>query len=165
MIYNKAITPKIIIKRVAIHEESKYVPQAFRSTVISRLFRRYIYGIKMKKVLLICALFFTSNGTVNAADHEWLSAVPTGIDIAPDGLVVRGTFDTSKIACATGASAIFLSNTDDNFQHKLALALTAKATNGVIQVLISNPGLTTSCTSVSAHGMVPTVSVHYWRLH
>jgi hypothetical protein len=97
-----------------------------------------------------------------ASDYTWSSAVPKEVHIIPDGIVLIGEFNNEGVSCATGRKAIYLPKTDPNFDAKLSLALTAKATGKAIQVLL----LTTepSCYLVSANGYVPVAHPYYWQL-
>ncbi len=110
--------------------------------------------------LLLLSLLLMS-GAANSV--VWTSAIPKEIHLTNDGLVLIGDFDNSDVTCATGASAILLPSGDTQFDRKLSLALTAKATGKKIQVLINDP-LDNACTSISAHGDVPEAYSYYWRL-
>lgn len=115
------------------------------------------------KVYLFGIVFLAFINTANAADYIWSEAVPKEIHIVPEGLVVVGDFNNSGVTCATGASAIILKKSDPNFDAKLSLALTAKATGNKIQVLIKQP-FDTNCMQISAHGNIPIAFHYYWRL-
>ncbi|PAJ71662.1 hypothetical protein CJF42_25515 [Pseudoalteromonas sp. NBT06-2] len=115
----------------------------------------------MKKVACIVILLICSI-KVFASDYIWSHAVPKQVHIIPNGLVLIGEFDNTGISCATGSQAIYLPKTDDNFDAKLSLALTAKATAKEIKVLLLTEDST--CYQVSAHGYVPVVHPYYWQL-
>jgi hypothetical protein len=95
--------------------------------------------------------------------YLWTSAVPVEIHLVPDGLVLVGDFDNSAVSCASGPGAIFLPRIDPAFKEKLTLALTAKATNKKIRVVIADP-VASSCVPVLALGSVPVVSHYFWQL-
>jgi len=99
---------------------------------------------------------------VSASDYIWSNAVPKEVHIIPDGIVLIGEYNNAGVTCATGQKAIYLPKTDPNFEAKLSLALTAKATGKEIQVLL----LTTesNCYQVSALGFVPVAHPYYWQL-
>ena len=112
--------------------------------------------------LIGVALLTFINGA-NAAEYIWSSAVPKQVHIVPEGLVLVGDFSNSGVTCATGFKAIILQKSDPNFDSKLSLALTAKATGKKIEVLINKP-LATNCIKISAHGYIPIAYHYYWRL-
>jgi len=99
---------------------------------------------------------------VHAVDYIWSHAVPKEVHIIPDGIVLMGEFDNTDVSCATGAKAIYLPKTDPNFEAKLSLALTAKATEKEIQVLLFTTE--SNCYQVSALGFVPVAHPYYWQL-
>jgi len=115
------------------------------------------------KMYLIGVLLLISINSANAVDNLWSSAVPTEVHIVPEGLVLLGDFNHSGITCATGTKAIMLEKSDPNFDYKLSLALTAKATGKKIEVLLTK-SLDSNCTLISAHGYVPVAFYYYWRL-
>lgn len=115
----------------------------------------------MKKQIL-SALFLLLISTGGYA-YVWTSAVPAEIHLVPDGLVLIGDFDNSAVSCASGSGAIFLPKIDPLFKEKLTLALTAKATDKKIRVVIADP-VASSCVSILAVGAVPIVSHYFWQL-
>ena len=114
----------------------------------------------MKKIIFIATLIFTFNVT---ATYHWAAAVPDQVHIVPDGLILIGDFNRTDITCATGSKAIYLPKSDPNFDAKLTLALTAKATGKEIKVLLLN-GADSKCTQISALGFVPHAYYYYWQL-
>jgi len=112
------------------------------------------------KIIGSILLLLISN---QALSYKWTSAVPTQVHIVTSGLVLLGEFDLNGVTCATGPKAIYLSNTDESFDHKLALALSANASGKKISVLIDD-SIETNCTSISAMGYVPVVHRAYWQL-
>lgn len=115
----------------------------------------------MKKLLPVGLLLsFLSS---QASAYLWSSAVPSEVHLVPDGMVLLGNFNNVGVTCATGPGAIFLPRIDPLFKEKLTLALTAKATNKKIRVVIADP-IASSCTNILAIGAVPVVSHYFWQL-
>ena len=112
--------------------------------------------------LVVMFLLLVASSAVQA-DYIWSSAVPKEVHIVPDGLVLIGEFDKTGVTCVTGPKSIYLPKTDENFDAKLSLALTAKATGKKIQVLINEP-YDTNCKEISAMGWIPTAHHYYWQL-
>ncbi len=115
----------------------------------------------MKKTFSLGLFLFLLSSTANA--YIWSAAVPTEVHIVPNGLVLLGDFNNNGVTCATGPKAIYLPNTDPNFDAKLSLALTAKASGKKIKVLINDP-LESNCIQISAMGYVPIAFHYYWQL-
>ena len=95
----------------------------------------------------------------------WSSAIPTEVHILPSGLMIKGNFKNEGVACEgdLGAPAIYVPKTDDNFDTKVSLALTAFAAGKKIQTLIYF-GADSDCIQVSASGYVPKAHSYYWQL-
>lgn len=115
----------------------------------------------MKKALFLSALIYMLPGIANA--YIWSVAHPTEVHIIPDGLILIGEFDNTGVTCVTGPKAIYLPKADINFDAKLSMALTAKATGKKIQVLINDP-LENNCVQVSSMGYIPVAHHYYWQL-
>jgi len=115
----------------------------------------------MKKIITFGAFLCLISSGAHA--YIWSVAVPSEVHIVPNGLVLIGDFNNTGVTCATGPKAIYLPNTDPNFDAKLSLALTAKATGKRIQVLIGDP-VETNCIQISAMGYVPIAFYYYWQL-
>lgn len=115
----------------------------------------------MKPTILIATLLMMlSNG---AHAYIWSSAIPTEVHLVPDGLILLGDFNNTGVSCATGPKAIFLPKSDQNFNQKLSLALTAHTTGKKINVLINDP-IEANCIYISAMGYVPIAFDYYWQL-
>jgi hypothetical protein len=95
-----------------------------------------------------------------ASAYVWLTAVPTEVHIVPDGLVVMG-FNVSSIACATNGGIFLPSAGDNNFDRKVAVAMTAFAMERPLTVLINDP-VNTNCNVQSAIGALPIAYSAYW---
>jgi len=115
----------------------------------------------MRKLFVISAFLLAGSTNLNAAEYIWSSAVPKEVHIIPNGLVLIGEFNNTGITCATGPKAIYLPNSDQNFDSKLSLALTAKASGKSIRVLLE---VIDNCYQVSALGFVPPAHPYYWQL-
>lgn len=119
----------------------------------------------MYKVIALALLSSTLSLAVNASSYIWSSAIPTQVHILPDGLLLKGDFENEGVSCAgdLGAAAIYLPKTDDNFDSKLSLALTAFAAGKQIQTLIYTSA-DSDCIQISASGYVPKAHTYYWQL-
>lgn len=115
----------------------------------------------MKKLLTLWFFLFVFSSPAQA--YLWSAAVPQEIHIVPHGLVLVGDFDNTGVLCASGPRAIFLSNQDPSFKEKLTLALTAKATQKKIRVVINEP-IEFNCIDIPATGYVPVASYYFWQL-
>ena len=79
--------------------------------------------------------------------------------------MLKGDFKVEGVNCAgdMGAPAIYLPKSDENFDAKVSLALTAFAAGKKIQTLIYF-GSDSDCIQVSASGYVPKAHPYYWQL-
>lgn len=114
----------------------------------------------MKKIILLIFVLFSQS---LLAVGIWVQAVPTQIHIVPDGLVVRGLFNASGVTCSTDNNAVFLPNTDPNYNAKLTIALAAKATGQPLQVRLGTAS-DSECKGISAMGEVPVAYFYYWQM-
>lgn len=118
----------------------------------------------MKISKWITSLIFLGISSISFAnEYFWTSAVPTQVHIVPEGLVVIGSFSDEGITCSTASGSIFLPKTDDNFDHKLSMALMAYAAGKQVEVLVYK-GTSSDCQVISAGGSIPKVHNYYWRL-
>lgn len=115
----------------------------------------------MKRLLLIALTSFMFSNYANA--YYWTEAVPSQVILVDGGLVVRGAFDTTTSACATGVGILLKNDETDvkAFDRKLSLAMMAFASGKTLKVLINDP-VDTNCEVVSAHGALPVVYHNYW---
>lgn len=113
----------------------------------------------MKKVILFGILSLVL--TFQAHAYIWAKGVPSALHIFPSGIVVVGSFDLPGVTCATGQKAIWINKTDENYDHKVTTANTARLTKSMITVLIADP-VETSCVEVSGLGPVPVAYYYYW---
>ena len=120
-------------------------------------------GRYMYKIIAVVLLHLMLSMAANASSYHWSSAVPTQIQIVPDGLVVSGPFKVTDVNCtdAITTPGIYLPKTDDNFEAKLSLALTAFAAGKELKTLLYN-NESSDCIRISAGGYVPKAHPYYW---
>ena len=116
----------------------------------------------MKKILLFAVALTVISSSAYA--YIWSSAVPTAVNMTPEGLVLAGEFNNEGVTCATGPKAILLPQSDSDYNRKLSMALMAFASGKKIEVLIYDP-IATNCIQVSAHGYVPVAHHMFWKLY
>jgi len=117
----------------------------------------------MNKGIVLSLLLALSNFAF--AEHIWVETVPTQLRLLSPGLVLIGTYSNiDKVECQTNPSAVFLPNTDPQFDLKVSMALAAQAQGKAIQFLINNIGDPSTCKTISAHGSVATVFDYYWYI-
>jgi len=119
----------------------------------------------MRTISLLSLLAsFLAAGAIASNPYIWTSATPMQIHLVPEGLVVYGDFTDIGVTCSTVAgSSIFLPKTDENFDHKLSMALMAYAASKELEVLLETGSLS-QCKIISAGGSIPVVHKYYWRL-
>lgn len=115
----------------------------------------------MSRFISFGVLLFLLSTSAHA--YIWSSAVPTEIHMVPNGMILLGAFDNAEVTCATAASAVYIPKTASNFEMKLSIALTAKATGKKITVLIDEP-FASNCIQISAMGFVPIAHDYYFQL-
>ncbi len=128
----------------------------------------------MNRIILFGMLLLSFSTGVFAEEEEiipppsyiWSGTVPTEIHIVPNGMILLGAFHDTSITCATGENAvqaIYVPKTASNFEMKLSISLTAKATKKEIKVLIDKPSAA-ECIQISAMGYVPIAYDYYFQL-
>ncbi|KZZ35853.1 MULTISPECIES: hypothetical protein [unclassified Oleiphilus] len=119
----------------------------------------------MNKIIGLIMIFFS---TSVFAGHAWLTVYPKNVKLLGSGLLLQGQNEIENISlvtCATNKTSIYLKNSDEMFDQKLSMALSAQAQGKAIQTLIYSPDSNPdACTTVSAHGSVGTAYFYYWHL-
>lgn len=117
------------------------------------------------KVLCVLCMFFSINAM---ASSVWLTVYPDHLNLLAGGLILKSNQDVKNIEqvpCATHSKAIYLVNSDAQFDRKLSIAMSAQAQGKAIRVLSYQPDTNSNaCQTISAHGSVAVPYYYYWEL-
>lgn len=120
----------------------------------------------MKIVQSIFFLVVISISLDSWAASVWIKIYPMHVKLLAGGVLLQSSEDIANIdqvPCATNKRALYLKNTDPQFDRKFSLAMSAQAQGKAIQVL-NQPDTEDACTTVSAHGSVAMPFHYYWNL-